>query len=107
MIRLMLSAFMLAAMATGAIAQSAAPAAAPVAPEIKRVKMGALLSQGYEIKAVAVVSQEITSRLAGTTDTDGVLVTLQKGSTAATCLYSLTDYAKPGLLDISWCIEQK
>ena len=88
-------------------AAAAAPAPAPAAPEVKRVKMGALLSQGYEIKAVAVVAQEISSRLAERPDRDGVLVTLQKGSTAATCLYSLSDYVQPGVLDIVWCIEQK
>lgn len=86
-----------------------APAAATTstAPDIKRIKMGALLSQGYEIKAVSVVSQEISSRLAEKPDRDGVLVTLQKGSSAATCLYSLFDYVQPGMLDIVWCIEQK
>ena len=89
-----------------AAAAAAAPAAAPTT-EAKRVKMAALLAQGYEIKAVAVVAQEISSRLAEKPDRDGVLVTLQKGSTAATCLYSLFDYVQPGMLDIVWCIEQK
>jgi len=84
-----------------------APTAAPAEPAIKRFKMGALLSQGYEIKAVTMVPQEVTSRLAEKPDRDGVLVTLQKGSTAATCLFGLAEYTHPALLDIVWCVEQK
>lgn len=111
MTKFALSALLLGLMGTAAWAQSAntaAPAAAAsAAPELKRLKMGALLSQGYEIKAVVLVPQEVTSRLALKPDRDGVLVTLQKGSTAATCLFGLSEYTLPGLLDIVWCVEQK
>jgi hypothetical protein len=86
---------------------AAAPAAAPAAPEVKRVKMRTLLAAGYEIKAVAIVSQEITSRIAQKPDKDAALVTLQKNGAAATCLLDLVGYVSPGMIDIEWCIEQK
>jgi hypothetical protein len=83
-------------------------AAAPPPPPIKRVKMRSLLSAGYEIKAVTFVPQDASSRVSKTLDQDAALVTLQKGSAAATCFYTLVDYTTtPRALDIEWCIEQK
>ena len=85
---------------------AAAPAPAAV-PEVKRVKMRALLAAGYDIKAVTFVSQEVTSRITRQPDNDAALVTLQKGPAAATCFFALSQYVVPGMLDIEWCIEQK
>ena len=94
---------------TPAAPAAAAPAVAAAAavPELKRVKMRALLSSGYEIKAVTFVSQDVTSRMTRQLDNDAALVTLQKGSAAATCMFALSQYVVPGMLDIEWCIEQK
>ena len=93
---------------TLALAQSTAtPAAAPASVETKRVKMRALLAAGYEIKSVVLVSQDVSSRVAQKPDKDAALVTLQKGSSAATCFLALDAYVSPGMLDIEWCIEQK
>lgn len=112
---LVLTALFVSVMGPAALAQSnttapaaAAPAAAAAAvPELKRVKMRALLSSGYEIKAVTFVSQDVTSRMTRQLDNDAALVTLQKGSAAATCMFALSQYVVPGMLDIEWCIEQK
>ena len=108
MMKLALSAAFLCAFWMPAWAQSAnsaTPAAA--APVIAHVKMGALVSSGYEIKAVTVVPQEASSRVAQRPDKDAALVTLQKGSSVATCFLALDAYVSPGMLDIPWCIEQK
>ena len=114
---IMLSALVLAAFSAAALAQSAnqptqaraahapAAAAAPAAPQ--RVKMSALISSGYEIKAVTLVPQDASSRVAQKPDKDAALVTLQKGSAVATCFLALDAYVSPGMLDIPWCLEQK
>jgi len=106
-----------AALSQPALAQSAnnagetaAPAAQPPAAgaqPVKRVAMRTLLASGYEIKAVTLVPQDVSSRVARALDVDAALVTLQKGSTAATCFLALDAYVGAGMLDISWCIEQK
>jgi hypothetical protein len=100
-----------AAPAATATAPAAVPAAAPAtaapAPAIKHVTMRSLLSSGYEIKAVTLVPQDVSSRVARAFDVDAAMVTLQKGSGAATCYFSVEQYSLPGMLDISWCIEQK
>ena len=83
----------------------ATPAAA--AAEVKRVKMRALLASGYEIKSITLVPQDVSSRVAQKPDKDAALVSLQKGSAAATCFLALDAYVSPGMLDIEWCIEQK
>jgi hypothetical protein len=96
--------------ASPALAQAQAPAAAPAAtaaPPIKRVAMRALLSSGYEIKAVTLIPQDVSSRVAHALDVDAAIVTLQKGSTAATCYFSVEQYSTPGMLDFAWCIEHK
>jgi hypothetical protein len=88
-------------------AQQQAAAQAPAATEIKRVKMRTLLTDGYEIKSVTLVPQEIASRIAQRPDVDAALITLQKGSQGATCFLSFAQFILPGMLDIEWCIEQK
>jgi hypothetical protein len=87
----------------------AAPAAAVEAPAvvIKRVKMRTLMANGYDIKAVSFVPQDASSRVSKTLDKDAALITLQKGSAAATCFITLEEYVSPGMTDIEWCIEQK
>jgi hypothetical protein len=92
--------------ADAAAAPAAPPPAAP-APVIKRVKMRTLMSQGYDIKAVSFVPQDASSRVSKTLDKDAALITLQKGSAAATCFITLEEYVSPGMTDIEWCIEQK
>lgn len=106
---LVLTALIVALTGTAAFAQSntTTPAAAAAAPELKRVKMRTLLSSGYEIRAVTFVSQDVTSRMTRQLDNDAALVTLQKGPAAATCMFALSQYVVPGMLDIEWCIEQK
>ena len=90
-----------------AAAVTATPAAPPPAPVVKRFKMRTLMSQGYEIKAVSFVPQDASSRVSKTLDKDAALITLQKGSAAATCFITLEEYVSPGMTDIEWCIEQK
>lgn len=86
---------------------AATPAPPPAAPPVKRFKMRTLMSQGYEIKAVSFVPQDASSRVSKTLDKDAALITLQKGSAAATCFITLEEYVSPGMADIEWCIEQK
>ena len=105
MMKFALAGLLLFPLSSLAVAQAASTATA--APEVKHVKMGSLLAQGYEIKAVTLVPQEVSSRVAQKPDKDAALVTLQKGSTAATCFLALDAYSSPGMLDIAWCIEQK
>ena len=90
-----------------AAAAATAPAPQPSAPAVKRFKMRTLMSQGYEIKAVSFVPQDASSRVSKTLDKDAALITLQKGSAAATCFITLEEYVSPGMTDIEWCIEQK
>lgn len=78
---------------------------APAQPQ--RVKMRTLLAAGYQIRAVTIVPQEVSSRVAQKLDNDAALVTLQKEGAAATCFLALNAYVSPGMLDIEWCIEQK
>jgi len=103
MIKFALGALLLLPLSGAAMGQSANAATT----EIKHVKMAALLGQGYEIKAVTLVPQDVSSRVAQKPDKDAALVTLQKGSVAATCFLALDAYSSPGMLDIAWCIEQK
>ena len=65
------------------------------------------IRDSYEIKAVTLVPQDVASRVARALDLDAAMVTLQKGSTAATCYLSVEQFSTPGMLDIAWCIEQK
>ena len=88
-------------------ATATTPATPAAAAEVKRVKMRALLASGYEIKSVTLVPQDVSSRVAQKPDKDAALVSLQKGSAAATCFLALDAYVSPGMLDIEWCIEQK
>ncbi len=90
-----------------AAAAAATPTPPPAAPVVKRFKMRTLMSQGYEIKAVSFVPQDASSRVSKTLDKDAALITLQKGSAAATCFITLEEYVSPGMTDIEWCIEQK
>lgn len=95
------------AAAAAAAAVAATPPPPPAAPPVKRFKMRTLMSQGYEIKAVSFVPQDASSRVSKTLDKDAALITLQKGSAAATCFITLEEYVSPGMADIEWCIEQK
>jgi len=95
------------ALADKVAAERAAAAAKPAPAILKRVKMRTLMSQGYEIKAVSFVPQDASSRVSKTLDKDAALITLQKGSAAATCFITLEEYVSPGMTDIEWCIEQK
>jgi hypothetical protein len=93
------------AMLTG-LAVPAFPQGQP-APSIQRVKLRALLAEGYELRSVVVVPQDAASRVAGRPDVDAVFISLQKGKELATCYYRLDNYLEGKVLDTEWCVPHK
>lgn len=89
-----------------ALSAPAAPQGQP-APSVQRVKLRALLTEGYEIRNVAIMPQDVASRVAGKLDVDVVILSLQKASQLATCYYRLDNYLTGVVLDIEWCIAHK
>ena len=74
---------------------------------IQRVKLRALLADGFEIKNVLPVSRDVGSILAQRPEDDGVVLSLQKGPQIATCFFKTRDYISGAVLDIEWCIPHK
>jgi hypothetical protein len=87
----------LEAMAQGQQAQQATP----------RVKLRALLGDGYEIKSILLVPADVSTRVARRIDEDGAVLTVQKGAEIATCFFNLRDYVAGTVLDIEWCVPHK
>lgn len=74
---------------------------------MQRVRLRALLADGYELKSIVFIPNDASSRIAATADKDAVLLSLQKGQQIATCFLSAVDYLSGSALDIEWCIPHK
>ncbi|MFO1183458.1 MAG: hypothetical protein U1E56_01565 [Bauldia sp.] len=74
---------------------------------VQRVKLRALLADGYELKNIVFIPNDASSRIAATADKDALLLSLQKGQQIATCFLSAVDYLTGAALDIEWCIPHK
>ncbi|MGQ0671317.1 MAG: hypothetical protein ACT4N2_00350 [Hyphomicrobium sp.] len=79
------------------------PQTAQKPPPAKRVKLRTLLEQGYEIKTSVLVPQDVGSRIVRNLESDGIILTLQKGAQIATCWYSISSYTVGDVLDSEWC----
>lgn len=91
----------LMAVTTAALAQP--QGSAPV----QRVKLRALLADGFELKNVLLVPRDVGSILAQRPEDDGVVLSLQKGPQIATCFFKTREYLSGAVLDIEWCIPHK
>jgi hypothetical protein len=57
----------------------------PAAPPPSTSTYQAVLTQGFEVKNVFLISADASTRLTGTIQQETVMVTLQKGAVTATC----------------------
>jgi hypothetical protein len=92
--------------ATSAMPALAQTQEAPKQP-VQRVKLRALLADGYELKNVVFVPQDASSRIAAKPDHDALVISLQKGSAIATCYHQLRNYVAGEVLDIEWCVPHR
>jgi actin-like ATPase involved in cell morphogenesis len=74
---------------------------------VQRVKLRALLADGFELKNVLLVPRDVGSILAQRPEDDGVVLSLQKGPQIATCFFKTREYLSGAVLDIEWCIPHK
>lgn len=72
-----------------ALAQTPAPApapAAPTGPTSSQASIDSIMAQGYEIKAVTVLSDAAAKEVFGSApSTSQIFITLQKGTSIAVC----------------------
>jgi hypothetical protein len=71
-----------------ALAQTPAPAApaAPTGPTSSQASIDGIMAQGYEIKAVTVLSDAAAKEVFGSApSTSQIFITLQKGTSIAVC----------------------
>lgn len=69
-----------------------APDQTPAQPPPPPPTYGSLMSQGFEVKNVMLMTDAISTRLASITQPETVLVTLEKGPVTATCWITLSGW---------------
>ena len=75
--------------AVPALAQSRSPRPAVAPVTGSDVSMRQLLRDGFQIRSENVIAEDISRRIGDQNWTDGLLVTLQKGTAIAFCHYTL------------------
>jgi hypothetical protein len=69
----------------------------------QRTTFGEALRDGYEVRALAFVPTEASSRQTGEQTPDALILTLQKENSVVVCYYTLAAYVSDDVMDIDSC----